>query len=70
MGNAEGLSKEELKDLILKRFRSLGVDTELIRVRIGKGPKVILRGEVYSESERMMIIQSIIDDAGIEDIVD
>lgn len=70
MANLENLSKPELKNLLIHQLRSLGVDTAILSIKIGKGPSVTIRGEVYSESERYMVLQTIMDETGIDDIKD
>ncbi|MFC1548639.1 hypothetical protein ACFL5E_01615 [Candidatus Omnitrophota bacterium] len=70
MEDISGLSNSELKELILGRLGELGVEHELIIIEIKEGPKVILRGEVYTEGDRKMVVQSIIDDLGVDDVVD
>ena len=70
MGDIEGLSKRELKNLILGQLKELGADLEMIRVEVEEGPRVSLRGEVYSERERRMILQTVIDSVGADAVVD
>lgn len=70
MANIEGLSKEEIKELILEQLRDMGVDFDLIEIKVIDGPKVILSGKVESPGEREMLRQTIIDIVGVDDIVD
>lgn len=70
MGDIEGLSKEEIKSLILDEMRDLGINTETVEVEVVDGPKVILKGKVDSTSEKGMIKQTIMDVVGIDDISD
>ena len=70
MASIEGLSKEELKELILEEIRDLGLDPETIEVEILKGPKVVLRGKVDSGVERALIKQTIMDIVGIDEVID
>ncbi|MFH1552015.1 MAG: BON domain-containing protein [Candidatus Omnitrophota bacterium] len=70
MESVEGLSNEELKELILEQLGELGIDSETVDITIEDGPKVSLRGKVDSERERGMIKQTIMDVVGIDDIID
>ena len=70
MAGLEGLSKDELKELILEQLVDAGIDTEAMEVEIGEGPRVILRGKVDFNSERAMIKEIIMDVAGVDDIID
>jgi hypothetical protein len=70
MGDAEKLSNSELKSLIIERLEDLGIEHEMVNVEIRKGPKIVLRGEVYSERDRRTIIRTIKEDIGIGQIVD
>jgi len=69
MANIEGLSNKELKELIVQSIKEAGVNPDLFEVRIKKGSRVILRGEVDSERERDLIMRTIRDVVGIDDIV-
>jgi len=66
----EGLSNDELKDLILESLRGTGVDLALISVRVKNGPKVIVKGDADTAGEKFLIIQTIADVVGIDDIID
>lgn len=68
MANIENLPNNELKELLIVELKSCGVDTDLIRIKVDKGGHIILRGEVYSKSEKMMILQTIMDETGMDDI--
>ncbi len=70
MENIEGLSNEELKELILEHLREDGVDPETIEVEVQDGPRVILKGKVDSGTQHEMIKQIITDIVGVEDIID
>jgi hypothetical protein len=70
MGDIEGLSKRELEELILDQLKELGVDLDVIKVEVEEGPRVSLRGEVYSDRERRMILQTVIDSVGADAVVD
>ena len=70
MGNIERLSDIEMRALIVESLKAVHVDPELISIRVKKGPKVVLGGEVDSRRERGLIIQTIMDIVGVEDVVD
>lgn len=70
MGDAKKLSNSELKNLIIEHLGDLGIEHELVNVEIKKGPKIVLSGEVYSESDKRIIIQTVKEDIGIEQVVD
>lgn len=69
MGNIEGLSKEEIKELILDEIKDLNVDSDSIEVEVIDGPKVILSGKVESPGEREMIEEVLMDIVGVDDII-
>ncbi len=48
MANIEGLSKEEIKELVQEHLKDLDVDSDSIEVEIIDGPKVVLSGKVES----------------------
>ncbi|MGB2651523.1 MAG: BON domain-containing protein [Candidatus Omnitrophota bacterium] len=70
MGDIEGLSDRKLKELILRQLKELGVDLDVIKIKVEKGPRVSLRGEVYSDRERHMVLQTVIDTVGADAISD
>ncbi len=70
MGDAEKLSNSELKNLIIEHLEDLGIEREMVDVEVRKGPKIVLRGEVYSERDRKTIIRMIKEDIGIGQVVD
>ncbi|MBD3427306.1 MAG: hypothetical protein GF409_08840 [Candidatus Omnitrophica bacterium] len=70
MGDIEGLSKNELRDLIMDQIRELGVDLEAIRVKVKDGPVILLAGEVYSEKEHRSVLERVIDLVGAEAVDD
>ncbi len=70
MGNIERLSDNEMRELIVESLKAVQVDPELISIRVKKGPRVVLGGEVDSRRERALIIQTIMDIVGIEDVTD
>ena len=70
MENAEGLTNEDIRELIIGQLKSRGIDTELIVVVVSGGPRVTLKGDADSIREKGLIKQIIIDELGISDIKD
>ncbi len=70
MGRDEILSRDEIKQIVCRRLNQNGIDPELIRITIMKGPKVVLNGEVYSLNTRRMIKQVVLSVDEIEDVID
>ena len=70
MENIEGLSKKEIKALILHQLDEAGVDHEMVEIKVSDGPKVVLVGEVPSRDAQKAIRQIITGEVGIRDIVD
>jgi hypothetical protein len=70
MAEREGLSSEDLRQVIIENLREIGIDHELIEIKIKKSSRVILRGPVESERIKSLIIETIRDVVGIDDIVD
>jgi hypothetical protein len=70
MAKKESLSNDELKEIILEHLEDMGIAPGHVQVRVLKGPKVILRGEVPSESEREDLKNFIVDITGIGNILD
>ena len=68
MNNTEGLTNEDIRELIVGQLKSHGIDAELVEVVVTKGPKVTLRGDVDSLREKELINQIIIDEVGISKI--
>ncbi len=68
--NIEGLSNEEIKELIIEQLKDIGVDTEAVEVEIEKGPSIVLRGTVESVADRYLIKKTIMDIDGIDDVQD
>jgi len=70
MPDIEGLSNEEIKQLIIANLRGFDIDPELISIKITKGSKIILRGAVETQRHRDLVVQTIQDVAGVEDVKD
>ncbi len=70
MANVEGLSNKELKAVILEDLKDVNIDPKSFTIKIKKGVTVTLKGEVDTRKERDLIIQTIMDVVGVEDIID
>lgn len=70
MGNIEGLSIEEIKELILDQINELGINLDAVEIEVAKGPKVVLRGKTDSAGERALLERAIMDIVGVDDVVD
>jgi len=70
MGNIDGLTTEEIKELILDDLRDVDADVEGVEVEVSRGPVVVLKGKVDSEADREIIIETITDIVGVDDIRD
>lgn len=70
MENIEGLTLEEIKELILEQLREIGITQDTIEVEVLKGPSVVLRGTVESASERYLVKKTCMDIDGIDDVAD
>ena len=70
MADTEGLTNEELRELVLEQLKNLGVDPDPIEIEIVDSVNIILRGKVDSESEREMIKQTMLDVLGVSAIID
>ena len=70
MEDFNGLTSEELKEVIIEHLKNIGIDTDTIEIIVsGTGP-VVLTGKVNSDCERKMIKQTLMDVLDIEAIVD
>lgn len=70
MENIEGLTNDEIKELILEQLKDAGLDTSSIEIEVEKGPSIVLKGTVESSGERYIVRKTIMDIDGIEDISD
>ncbi|MBU0571364.1 MAG: BON domain-containing protein [Candidatus Omnitrophica bacterium] len=70
MRNIEGLSDNEMRELIVKSLKGVHIDPELISIKVKKGSKVVLGGEIDSRREKALVVQTIMDIVGIEGVVD
>ena len=70
MGNINGLSDNKMRGLIVKSLKAVHVDPELISIGVKNGSIVVLSGEIDSRQEKALVIQTIMDVVGVEDVVD
>jgi hypothetical protein len=70
MEEENGLSKEELQDLILEQLDEMGVAPGTIDVRVLKAPKVVLEGKVDSDAGRRFIVKAVQEIAGTNNVID
>lgn len=70
MASIDGLSNKELKELIVENLKEVGIDPDPIQIKIRKSSQVILRGTVDSSGEKALIMQTIKDVMGIDNISD
>jgi len=70
MEKINGLSNEEIKEVILEYVKDLGVDTTVMEIKVVDGPGVILSGKVDSAQDHGAILATIMDVVGIDDIID
>lgn len=70
MANIEGLSPEEIKELIIEQLKEMSVDTEAVEVKVSEGLKITLKGKVDSHGEHYLVKETIMNIVGIEDFVD
>ncbi len=68
MSDIESLNNDEIRELVISSLKEVGVDPDIVSISIVNGPRVILRGEADSQREVNLIIQTITDVVGIEDI--
>ena len=70
MADIEGLTNEEIKELIFEQLRDEGVDIDVLEIEVTDGPRVIVKGKVGSEGEHYLIKKTIMDVVGIDDLED
>ena len=70
MGNIDGLSDNEMRGLIVESLKAVQVDPELISIGVKNGSIVVVGGEIDSRSEKALVVQTIMDVVGVEDVVD
>ena len=69
MKEKKGIPPEELKRYIRQHLDELGVSRDLVSVDVQKGPRVILKGEVSSVKIQKLIVETVRDVIGIDDVV-
>jgi hypothetical protein len=70
MENIEGLTNDEIKELILDQLKDIGVHTDALEMEVKKGPSIELKGTVESAAERYLIKKTVMDIDGIDDVSD
>ena len=70
MGNIDGPSNLEFREIVRAHLTKLGVNHDLINIEVKKGPTVILKGEVYSDNVRNMIKEAINEMTEVYAVVD
>jgi len=70
MENIGRLSSFQLQQLIRGEIADLGVDHELLRIEVRKGPIAVISGEVYTRADKHTIIQTVADIVGEDCVVD
>lgn len=70
MAEIEGLTNEEIRELIFEQLRDEGVDIDVLEIEVTDGPGVIIKGKVDSEGEHYLIKKTIMDIVGIDDLED
>jgi len=58
-----------LKRYIIEHLVELGVDLDLVSVDVMEGPRVVIKGEVPSVRMQRLVIETITDVIGIDDVV-
>jgi len=70
MENIHRLSGDELHELINENLKTAGVEPDLISIKIKKGSRIHLEGELDSRRIRDLIMQTITDIVGVDKVVD
>lgn len=70
MADIEGLSNEEIREIILEQIKDAGVSVDVLDVEVTDGPSVSISGEVETEGERFIIRRTVKDIVGIDDLQD
>ena len=68
--NVDGLTNEEMKELIIEQLKDIGVQIDAVEVNVETGPSIVLTGAVESVSDRYLIKKTIMDIDGVEDVSD
>jgi hypothetical protein len=70
MEDVNGLTDEDIRELILEQLDEAGIAPGAVGIRVLKGSRVVVEGNVDSEMMRKIIIQTIQNATGIDNIVD
>jgi len=70
MRKDDGLTNKDIENIVKEALLEQGIDLELITIIVKDGPKIIVKGEVDSDNDKAIIIQTIKDAVDIEDIID
>jgi hypothetical protein len=70
MQNIEKLSDLQLKQLIMNELADAGLDHELISLKMRKGNRILVSGEVFDRSEEVLVVETISEIIGRENVVD
>lgn len=70
MKEANDLSKEELRELILEQLDEMGIAPGTVEIRVLEGSKVLVEGKIASDRGREFIIRAVRDIAGKNNVID
>jgi hypothetical protein len=70
MANIEGLTNEEIKEIIVEQLKDVGMDVDSLEIDVKPGPEVVLSGKVESEGARYLAKKTIMDIVGIDELND
>ena len=70
MASIEGLTNDEIKEVILEQLKDAGIDVDVIEVEVKDGPEVVLTGKVESEGAKFIAKKTIRDIVGIDELHD
>ncbi|MFH1665567.1 MAG: hypothetical protein ABIA77_05425 [Candidatus Omnitrophota bacterium] len=70
MENDKKRSSFEVKKMILSELKDVGYSTELVDIRVVKGKKVILSGEVLSPYEKNILVNTASSVVGSDNVID
>ncbi|MFQ5952277.1 MAG: hypothetical protein ACE5JK_02610 [Candidatus Omnitrophota bacterium] len=70
MEDINGLSNDELRELILEQLDEMGIAPGTVEIRVIKGSKVVLEGQIDSDRKRGIIIRVVQDMVGTDNVID
>lgn len=70
MREDDGLTNKDIENSIKEALLEQGIDMELITITVKDGPKIIVKGEVDSDNDKAIIIQTIKDTVYTEEVID